>query len=151
MMKTNMQYSVTESIGDRLRMSRKSRGYSQAKFAATLSVPPRTYMGWEYNNFEPSARGLRALHTIHHIDLHWLLTGSPERAASAPAQSVAADRLRGIFSKVIKIFDQVGAELAPDGILNISLAILQEGPAREDRELRKLKMFIEENRRTRGV
>jgi DNA-binding XRE family transcriptional regulator len=111
MMQSNMQYSVTESIGDRLKQSRQSRGYSQAKFAATLGVPSRTYLGWEYNNYEP---------------------------------------LRRIFCGVIKVFEEAGAKLAAESILNISLAIYHQDPVREDNELQTLRIYVQENRRTKG-
>jgi transcriptional regulator with XRE-family HTH domain len=150
MMQSNMQYSVTESIGDRLKQSRQSRGYSQAKFAATLGVPSRTYLGWEYNNYEPSARGLKALHAIHRIDLHWLLNGGQQSAASTKAKSFDADRLRRIFCGVIKVFEEAGAKLAAESILNISLAIYHQDPVREDNELQTLRIYVQENRRTKG-
>jgi transcriptional regulator with XRE-family HTH domain len=138
----NMQNSINESIGDRLRRARHDRGYSQANFAATLGIPARTYMGWEYNAADPSARGLTALLKVHSIDPAWLLDGDGTLKRDDGPTKFDSERLQEVFANVLAVFRKTRRQASPEAALAIAIAIFEVPSAREVSEFKALEMYL---------
>lgn len=67
-------------VGGRIKAWRLSFALTQEQFAALISMPKRTLVGYENNEREPGAASLAALARTG-VNLNWLLTGEGERQA----------------------------------------------------------------------
>jgi transcriptional regulator with XRE-family HTH domain len=67
---------MSDTFGERLHKSRKTKGLSQADLAARLGFTAHTIISrWEKNSAHPSFKHLLKLNEILEVDLHWLITG----------------------------------------------------------------------------
>jgi transcriptional regulator with XRE-family HTH domain len=64
-----------ETIGDRIKLIRKSKGLSQAEFAETLSLTQGFISKVEINRAQFTIEHVVAIAHIYNIDLNWLLVG----------------------------------------------------------------------------
>ena len=78
------------SIGSRLALTRIGLGMTQAGFAASLGVSPRSYHHYEKGTRSISADLLRRLREVHGLHLNWVLQGQGLPREGEDAEALAA-------------------------------------------------------------
>lgn len=78
-----------EAIGSRLAIIRVGLGMTQAKFAQTIGVSPRSYFHYEKGTRSLTADKLRRLREVHQLNLHWVLFGEGLPLEGHNAEAVA--------------------------------------------------------------
>lgn len=78
------------AIGKRLALIRVGLGMTQAGFAASLNVSPRSYQHYEKGTRSISAELLRQLRTSHGLAPNWVLLGQGLPREGQDAEALAA-------------------------------------------------------------
>jgi transcriptional regulator with XRE-family HTH domain len=92
-----MRREPAGGIGGRIARARKERGLTQEELAALVGVSPRSIQGYEAGKVVPYRR-LGRLAEVTNRDLHWLLEGDAETAASVDTEVLA--QLAGLIEEL---------------------------------------------------
>lgn len=97
------------AIGSRLELIRLGLGMTQARFAATINVSPRSYHHYEKGTRSISTEVLRQLRDIHHLDFNWVLSGR-----GFPKDGEDAEALADFISELRQHLAATRTELRPE-------------------------------------
>ena len=75
---------MKNSFAKRLIRVRESLSLSQKEMAKLMKVSERVYLDYEKGRKKPTYEKLLPLAEIHHINLHWLLTGEGSMFVTSP-------------------------------------------------------------------
>jgi transcriptional regulator with XRE-family HTH domain len=75
---------MKDSFAKRLIRVRESLSLSQREMAKLMKVSERVYLDYEKGRKKPTYEKLLPLAEIHHINLHWLLTGEGSMFVTSP-------------------------------------------------------------------
>jgi transcriptional regulator with XRE-family HTH domain len=89
---TQLESSMEDSIGARIKQARKSAGMNQAELAARLSVSQPTVANWETGVHDPRQLMLAKIAKVLDVNLAWLSSG--ERSSVERDKHPAAAYLR---------------------------------------------------------
>lgn len=76
------------TLGDRLRMARDRKGYTQVKVKSRTNINNKTLSGYEKNVSEPDTSTLVTLADLYGVSYKWLLSGKGEMTES---ESISKD------------------------------------------------------------
>lgn len=124
------------SVGRRLASVRHHLELTQAAFADRFGVPLRTYIGWEHDRADPSARLLADLHDIG-IDVGWLVRG-PGDAVQYREQSFDWPRLKQLHIRVAAVAKAAKFPIRPDQLADYVQTIFLNRPEDDEKALQRL-------------
>ena len=81
-------------VGERLKLLRKQKGWTQAKLAKRLNVEPSAVGKWEIYNATPSAETLKKIAIIFHVSTDYLL--GLDQHAKLPANTIQITNSEGV-------------------------------------------------------
>lgn len=64
-----------ESLGNRLRIAREKKGYSQTEVFRRTNINNKTLSRYEKNGSEPDRQTLITLANLYDVNVEWLMTG----------------------------------------------------------------------------
>jgi len=75
---------MKDSFAERLISLRKKLSLSQKEMAQFMKVSERIYLDYEKGRKKPTYEKLLPLAKVHHVNLHWLLTGEGSMFVNPP-------------------------------------------------------------------
>ncbi|RZJ19392.1 MAG: XRE family transcriptional regulator [Brevundimonas sp.] len=124
-------------IGRRLAAVRRHLGLTQSAFAERFGVPRQTYLSWEHERNEPSARLLGQLVEDIGVDGSWLLAG-PGDGFQLRDHPIDWERLRHLSIQVAKVAKSARVALRPEQVLDYARIMYLGDPAKEEFALAQL-------------
>jgi transcriptional regulator with XRE-family HTH domain len=95
------------TLGRRLRMARKNKGYSQVYVCEATGINNKTISSYERDNSRPDIDTLAKLSELYEVSLDYLVTGKEEKEDKSDPCREVCNELRDLLRK---------SDIALDGI-----------------------------------
>lgn len=92
------------TLGERLRMARERKGYSQTEVYKRTNINNKTLSRYEKDGSEPDTETLKTLADLYDVKVEWLITGTSSSSYSSKDELDIAKRM-----------EQIRRDLSKDG------------------------------------
>jgi len=101
---------MKDSFAERLVSVREKLSLSQKEMAKLMGVSERIYLDYEKGRKKPTYEKLLPLAEVHHINLHWLLTGEGSMFVKSPQEKETPTNQAGIDRELAQMLSMLSPE-----------------------------------------
>ena len=101
---------MKDSFAERLVSVREKLSLSQKEMAKLMGVSERIYLDYEKGRKKPTYEKLLPLAEVHHINLHWLLTGEGSMFVKSPQEKETPTNQAGIDRELAHMLSMLSPE-----------------------------------------